>query len=1060
MRIPIREQLGLLVLFCSLLALMVLAVATWTQNHGFIINIRLSALSLTASLKSAQVSASLLLFQTSVQSISTRIMIQSALQRYNNGENIHPWYICMEFEQSMLRGHLQGNNTDANWSRTYADLQGAMSGGFNNILLQAIIFPKNDTGTGDVHGLVNVTGDIPGPAVKLPAVNANGSEVYLGNGGLGYPPQLYPNLTYTSTPVNESFNESRAFYNDNELLPDSTLILGPYPLNATFHLLSMTVAIKNNTSHSDVLGWLTVILNPSLIYDVTTSPEGLQETGQVLLVGPVTTNNLFSHNVKWSDPASAGSQEVRFLFAPQSNSSLGNRHDRRAFGRGDPSLGFPMRAYPAAINAWTKNNSAINNAGAMISSRNEEGDNVSVGYATLSTPLVDWILLFEQSHGEVVEPINHLRDVLLTCVFGTTGIIMILLFPVAHFAVRPIRQLREATSKTVQPIPPSNSSGQSINSQVQDESYIRAEETLAASPAAKKEGFFGSLSRWRNGRRSPLRSGVDSHGRQRSFQIPGKVPQRKVWLNDELSDLTSTFNEMSDELVLQYARLEERVKERTAELEQSKKAAESANASKTLFIANISHELKTPLNGILGMCTVCMQEEDLRKIRQSLGIIYKSGDLLLHLLTDLLTFSKNSIGQQLTIDENEFRLLDISTQVSSIFEKQAREGEIDLQVEFLGTSDAFGNSADDSGPKLYGPAGTGRVRDMCLWGDKNRILQILINLVSNSLKFTPPGGSVYVKIRCTGLAEGDLSSGSNHSRKPSVQSRQSRQSQTSWRKKARNSDNSMRTSSANSEKDKDRKKEGKKNRDVNVYVAGAAKQLAPVAVRRRSLSPPPLNTKHLVVEFAVTDTGPGIPEEQMSRIFEPFVQGDLGLSKKYAGTGLGLSICAQLASLMGGGITLESTMGVGSTFSVQIPLRYVKERAGSTSSSQIPLGSRPGSVLGQALHDDSTPENITVPNVSGDAGGPESPHLQDVPRIVGFSQPYFPTEMSLTGSPQNKLSKMKKAEHEAARTGEKVRVLVAEDNKVNQEVVTRMLKLESVYGAYRLQYISCTKESC
>ena len=86
MRLPIREQLGLLVLLCSLLALMVLAVATWTQNHGFVINIRLSALSLTASLKSAQVSSSLLLFETSVKAITTRIMIQNALERYNNGE--------------------------------------------------------------------------------------------------------------------------------------------------------------------------------------------------------------------------------------------------------------------------------------------------------------------------------------------------------------------------------------------------------------------------------------------------------------------------------------------------------------------------------------------------------------------------------------------------------------------------------------------------------------------------------------------------------------------------------------------------------------------------------------------------------------------------------------------------------------------------------------------------------------------------------------------------------------------------------------------------------------
>jgi osomolarity two-component system sensor histidine kinase SLN1 len=61
---------------------------------------------------------------------------------------------------------------------------------------------------------------------------------------------------------------------------------------------------------------------------------------------------------------------------------------------------------------------------------------------------------------------------------------------------------------------------------------------------------------------------------------------------------------MSDELMLHYQSLEEKVADRTRELEISKKAAEAANESKTLFIANISHELKTPLNGILGMCAV------------------------------------------------------------------------------------------------------------------------------------------------------------------------------------------------------------------------------------------------------------------------------------------------------------------------------------------------------------------------------------------------------------------------------------------------------------------------
>ena len=127
--------------------------------------------------------------------------------------------------------------------------------------------------------------------------------------------------------------------------------------------------------------------------------------------------------------------------------------------------------------------------------------------------------------------------------------------------------------------------------------------------------------------------------------------------------LTKTYNDMSDELMLQYTSLEEKVADRTRELEISKKAAEAANESKTLFIANISHELKTPLNGILGMCAVCMGEDDLPRIKRSLQVVYKSGDLLLHLLNDLLTFSKNQIGQQLSLEEKEFRLSDIKSQI-------------------------------------------------------------------------------------------------------------------------------------------------------------------------------------------------------------------------------------------------------------------------------------------------------------------------------------------------------------------------------------------------------------
>jgi osomolarity two-component system, sensor histidine kinase SLN1 len=132
-----------------------------------------------------------------------------------------------------------------------------------------------------------------------------------------------------------------------------------------------------------------------------------------------------------------------------------------------------------------------------------------------------------------------------------------------------------------------------------------------------------------------------------------------------------------------------------------------------LFIANISHELKTPLNGILGMCAVCMGEDDLPRIKRSLQVVYKSGDLLLHLLNDLLTFSKNQIGQQLSLEEKEFRLVDIKTQILTIFTKQVQEGKINFSVEFLNT-----DTEPDSEPfnekvlPAMGPQGAGRLKDM------------------------------------------------------------------------------------------------------------------------------------------------------------------------------------------------------------------------------------------------------------------------------------------------------------------------------------------------------------
>jgi osomolarity two-component system, sensor histidine kinase SLN1 len=921
------------------------------------------------------------------------------------------------------------------------DIQSAL--GSNN-LPQAIIFPGVNVGnTSALDGLVNTTA--PGlDSVQLPYTNEDGSPVMLGDPGLGYPPSLYPNLTYGP---NTTTTSARAYYLGKELDPREMLFLGPLVVNNSYILMSGTLGVINATNPNSVLGWLTIVIDASMIFDTIDSKEGLGNTGEALLIGADTMTNLYDVPPTQQSRSDLSAQQAHFIIPPRSDKE---RHGQRS-GADNASAPFNVGDFPAVLAAWHDPSTQASNAGAYISTHNEENDRISAGYAIVNTTFADWVLVIEQDYGEVYAPINHLRNVVLICVFSVTGALLLIMFPMAHYSITPIRQLRAATAKTVEPYQSEDGSEYASSTRRFDgpDDDLSSPEPIDE----KKGGFFGAF-------KKPSSSKPKSR-RSRTFRIPGKVPERKHWVTDELTDLTSTFNEMADELSMQYERLEMRVRERTAELERSKLAAEAANQSKTLFIANISHELKTPLNGILGLTTVCMNEDDMSKIRSTLSTIYKSGDLLLHLLTDLLTFSKNEVGQQLSIDEAEFRICDLGTQLMPTFEKQAREGQIDLKVHYLGTSDPFGNTSDVIGEKFYGPSGTGRVKDMCLWGDKNRILQVLMNFVSNSLKFTPPQGSVTVRIRCTGMMEVPP----EHSRQGSFRksSLTSKKSKTSSNKRVRMSDQSL-PQGVQSDSDMSGDERGKythsrsapqsagrdkDERQLSINVAGGTTHIAKIAERRRSMSPPPINTKDLAFEFEVEDTGPGIPDDQQKMIFEPFVQGDLGLSKKYGGTGLGLSICAQLAALMGGSVSLRSKVGEGSKFTMTIPLRYVSERSASSASSIARSHSKASSLVGQTLHDDSD-LNLPGRTVNSSSSGSDldaSPEaLADVPRIVGFTQPYVASETPKQDSAKAKLKEMKKAESEAAKKGRKVRVLVAEDNPVNQEVVLRMLKLEEVYG--------------
>ena len=959
--------------------------------------------------------------QSTVKTVSTRILIQNALRSYRD----------------------EKNNTLSNWESAQADLSAALAGG-DTLLLQAVIFPANGDGPTQ-QGLLNATSDKVTGNLELPFRNSTGANIMLGDPGLGYPPSLYPNLTYATTAdAGGSSNQTSALaYAERPITQNSSLLLGPLQINSTFGLLSLTVPVVNNTSYSDILGYLTVVVNARLIYDVVLSPEGVDNSGGVLIVGPEALDNRFppqyqsDHHVIAPDNGSAAADlPVKILFAAFPSTGAASRHVNSGFGKPNPS--FPTKQYPVVQSSFTQNNGALNNAGSQLSSSNEEGKSVAVGYAIPQTTLCDWVLVVEQDHYQALTPVRHLRNVLLACVFGTVGVILLFVFPIAHFSVRPIRRLRQATKDSVQaPGYGPDSAPRSSQSEMdrQDGQAVEADE--GGHSKELKGSFRRRLTPWRIGRRKDtFHGGIITQ--DHAVRIPRKVQDRKHYVEDELTDLTRTFNEMSDELMMQYERLEERVQERTRELELSKKAAEAANESKTLFIANISHEFRTPLNAILGLTAVCMEEAEMTKIQRSLGIIYKSGDLLLHLLTDLLTFSKNQMGQQLTLEEKEFRLGDIGAQILSIFEKQATEGSIDLKASY---SMPNGDLSDK--PEM--PFRFTRLKDLYVWGDQNRILQVAINLVGNSLKFTPPGQSIELRIKCLSVVDA-------HTASPKASTHSKRNSLRPSRIRKRRSDSSGTPPSVAD--------------DASNYL-NTALAINPLETelnaKNRPASPLPQHSTALLFEFEVEDSGPGIPENLQERVFEPFVQGDLGLSKRYGGTGLGLSICSQLAKLMKGSITLRSQVGVGSVFTMRIPLKVTGVRPGSNTSSTSNLHSRPSSMALAGSSDEmmttaSRPKlnnDLTTASLDSKNEPPSSPPIGAAgkssvvgskPRLVGLSQPFFASSTSLE-SPEERTT-ADAAVAEASKRGDRIRVLVAEDNKVNQEVVLRMLKLEDIYGRF------------
>ncbi len=207
--------------------------------------------------------------------------------------------------------------------------------------------------------------------------------------------------------------------------------------------------------------------------------------------------------------------------------------------------------------------------------------------------------------------------------------------------------------------------------------------------------------------------------------------------NDEFGQLIVCFNRMVirlrdalQQVELTNTELEEKVRQRTltlqklnADLEIEREKADAANRAKTEFIANISHELRTPMNGILGMAQLILKTSLSPKQYQQIDILYQSGKNLLTLINELLDLSKIEAGK-MELERRPFDLLQTISEAVNLLEARAQEKGLGLEIQ-------------THGQLIQEP--------YQVMGDNNRLRQVVLNLISNAIKFTSQG-SVTVRL--------------------------------------------------------------------------------------------------------------------------------------------------------------------------------------------------------------------------------------------------------------------------------------------------------------------------
>lgn len=254
--------------------------------------------------------------------------------------------------------------------------------------------------------------------------------------------------------------------------------------------------------------------------------------------------------------------------------------------------------------------------------------------------------------------------------------------------------------------------------------------------------------------------------------------------------------------------------------ETSEKKVKAAASVKENFLANMSHEIRTPLNAILGFTNILQKTKLDSQQQKHIHIIQSSGTNLLSIVNDILDLSKIEAGM-MRIEEAPFRVNDVMGAVEQMLGPRAEEKNLKLIVK-----------VDAEIPET-------------ICGDAVRLTQIVVNLVSNSIKFTEEGG-VYVRV-----------------------------------------------------------------------------------------TPFKITPESVCLEIHVRDTGIGIPREKQKFIFERFEQAEAETTRRFGGTGLGLSIVKHLVDLQNGSITLNSEVGYGTSFLVELPYKTTNEVAAPVASTKI-----------------------------------------------------------------------------------------------------------------------------